>query len=127
MHPVIMRQLAADHIKEMHAKAEEECLARQARRARCRAPSTLWGARTVLVIVTWFLGGSLVFVEETAEDRPAPDLFLGEISHGVAGPWWQVPDLLRSPRPVGVGGHAQDVHVAGADLHHELIRTGDGG
>ena len=39
MHPVIMRQLAADHIKEMHAKAEDERLARQARRARRRAAS----------------------------------------------------------------------------------------
>ena len=27
MHPVIMRQLAADHIKEMQAKAEDEHLA----------------------------------------------------------------------------------------------------
>ena len=40
MHPVIMRQLAADHIGEIHAKAENERLARQARRARRRAPST---------------------------------------------------------------------------------------
>ena len=40
MHPVIMRQLAADHIREKHAKAEDERLARQARRARRRAPST---------------------------------------------------------------------------------------
>lgn len=39
-HPVIMRQLAADHIREMHAKAEHERLAHQARRARRRAPST---------------------------------------------------------------------------------------
>ena len=36
MHPVIMRQLAADRIREMHAKAEDERLARRARR---RAPS----------------------------------------------------------------------------------------
>jgi hypothetical protein len=36
MHPVIMRQLAADHIAEIHAKAEDE---RQARRARRRALS----------------------------------------------------------------------------------------
>ena len=35
-----MRQLAADHIREMHAKAEHERLAHQARRARRRAPST---------------------------------------------------------------------------------------
>ena len=43
MHPVIMRQLAADHIREMHTKAEDERLARQARRARRRAPSTRTG------------------------------------------------------------------------------------
>jgi hypothetical protein len=40
MHPVIMRQLAADHIREMHAKAEDERRARQARR---RAPSMRLG------------------------------------------------------------------------------------
>jgi hypothetical protein len=39
MHPDIMRQLAADHIREMHATAEDERRARQARRARRRAPS----------------------------------------------------------------------------------------
>jgi hypothetical protein len=43
MHPAIMRQFAAEHIREIHAKAEDERLARQARqgrRARRRAPST---------------------------------------------------------------------------------------
>ena len=39
MHPVIMRQVAADHIRETYAKAEDERLARQAYRARRRAPS----------------------------------------------------------------------------------------
>jgi hypothetical protein len=39
MHPVIMRQLAADNFKEMHARAEVRRLAHQARRARRRAPS----------------------------------------------------------------------------------------
>ena len=39
MHPVIMRQLAADRIGELHAKAENERW-RQARRARRRASST---------------------------------------------------------------------------------------
>ncbi len=39
MHPVIMRQLVADRIREIHAKAEDERLARQARRVRRRAPS----------------------------------------------------------------------------------------
>ena len=43
MHPVIMRQLAADRIREMHAKAEDERRARQARRARRHAPSTRLG------------------------------------------------------------------------------------
>ena len=32
MHPVIMRQLAADHISETHARAEDERRAREARR-----------------------------------------------------------------------------------------------
>jgi hypothetical protein len=34
VHPVIMRQLAADHIAEIHAKAEDERLTRHARRPR---------------------------------------------------------------------------------------------
>jgi hypothetical protein len=34
VHPVIMRQLAADHIAERHATAEGERLTRQARQAR---------------------------------------------------------------------------------------------
>ena len=43
MHPVIRRQLAADRIREIHMKAEDERRARQARRARRarrHAPST---------------------------------------------------------------------------------------
>jgi hypothetical protein len=39
VHPVIMRQLAADHIAELHAKADDERLTRPARRAGRRAPS----------------------------------------------------------------------------------------
>jgi hypothetical protein len=34
MHPLIMGQLVADRIREFHAEAENERLARQARRAR---------------------------------------------------------------------------------------------
>ena len=37
MHPVLIRQLAAGHSKEMHAKAEDQHRARQARRARRHA------------------------------------------------------------------------------------------
>jgi len=40
MHPAIMGQLAADHIREIHMKAEDRRLAHQARWARRRAPST---------------------------------------------------------------------------------------
>ena len=40
MHPAITQQLADDHIREMHAKAEDKRLARQARQARRHAPAT---------------------------------------------------------------------------------------
>jgi hypothetical protein len=49
VHPVIMRKLAADHIAELHAKADDERLTRPARRARRarralrRAPSMRLG------------------------------------------------------------------------------------
>jgi hypothetical protein len=39
MHPFIIQQLAADHIRDIHAKAENERLGHQARRARRRAAS----------------------------------------------------------------------------------------
>ena len=39
MHPVIIGQLAADHIRDIHAEAANDRLARRARRARRRAPS----------------------------------------------------------------------------------------
>jgi hypothetical protein len=39
MHPVITQQLVADHIREIHARAEAERLARQARRPQRRTPS----------------------------------------------------------------------------------------
>jgi hypothetical protein len=44
MHPVIMRQLAADHIAEMHAKAEVQRLAHAApvhRRSRTAGPKQI--------------------------------------------------------------------------------------
>ncbi len=40
MHPVIIQQLAADRIKEMHATAAEKRRAHDARQARRRAAST---------------------------------------------------------------------------------------
>jgi hypothetical protein len=42
-----------------------------------------------------------------------------EVRDPVAEVHKEVPDLLGGPRPVRVGGHAGDVHVAGADLHDE--------
>jgi len=36
----------------------------------------------------------------------------------------EIADLLGGPRPVRVRGHAEDVHVAGADLDHEESSTG---
>jgi hypothetical protein len=30
-------------------------------------------------------------------------------------------DLLGGPRPVWVGGHAEDLHIAGANLDHEEV------
>lgn len=39
MHPVIRQQLVAEHIREIHARAEAERRSRQARRPRRRAPS----------------------------------------------------------------------------------------
>jgi hypothetical protein len=38
MHPVIIGQLAADHIREIHAKAEDERRGRRARRTRRPRP-----------------------------------------------------------------------------------------
>ncbi|MGH3154547.1 MAG: hypothetical protein ACRDOB_28015 [Streptosporangiaceae bacterium] len=40
MHPVIMKQLAADRIREIHRQADDERRARQAPQARRHAPST---------------------------------------------------------------------------------------
>src|SRR5690242_6160735 len=69
-----------------------------------------------------FLGGSLVFVEETAKDRSALDLFLGEISHGVAGPWWLELECTVRSSPVVVPdvlGH-HDAQVPFAEDQHPI-------
>ena len=42
-----------------------------------------------------------------------------EVGGAVAEVHQQVADLLGGPRAVRVRGHAEDVHVAGADFHHE--------
>jgi hypothetical protein len=58
-------------------------------------------------------------VERRAElPGPVPDQE-PEVRRPVTKVHQEVPDLLRSPWPVRVGGHAEDVHVTGADLHHE--------
>src|SRR6266498_2075834 len=42
-----------------------------------------------------------------------------ELVGAVAQGHEQIPGLLDGPRPVRVGGYAEDVHVAAADLEHE--------
>ena len=37
-------------------------------------------------VLTWFLGGSLVLVDEAAEDRMTLDPPLGQVGDGVVGP-----------------------------------------
>ncbi len=46
----------------------------------------LWGFRTRSLVLTWALCGSLVFVDEAAEDGPSLDSFLGEVDGRVVGP-----------------------------------------
>jgi hypothetical protein len=42
-----------------------------------------------------------------------------ELCGAIAEIHQKIPDLLHGPGPVGVRGHADDVGVSGADLHHE--------
>ena len=67
MHPVIMRQLAGDHLAELHAKAEDERLTRRARRA-CRA-----GRRAPSMRLRLSLRGTLSYDDPRldAGQRPA--------------------------------------------------------
>jgi hypothetical protein len=61
MYPVITQQLVADHIREIHARAEAERRARQARRPRCRAPS---------IRLSGVVAGVLGVVPTFGEQRP---------------------------------------------------------
>jgi len=63
MHPVIMRQLSADHISETHTRAEDERRAREARRPRCRAPA---------LRLSGVLASVLGVVHPFGDLRPAP-------------------------------------------------------
>jgi len=63
MHPVIMRQLAADHISETHARAEDERRARPARRARRRTP---------VIRLSGVVAGVLSVVHAFGDLRPPP-------------------------------------------------------
>jgi hypothetical protein len=62
MHPLIRQQLLAEHIREIHARAEADRRARQARRPRRRAPSIRLGG-----VVAAVLG----VVHTFGEQRPA--------------------------------------------------------
>jgi hypothetical protein len=57
---------------------------------------------------------------ECVGDLPGPVAHqVPEVRSAITQVHQQVADLLRGPRPVRVRGHAEDVHVAGADLHDE--------
>ena len=62
MHPVITQQLAADHIREIHVRAEAERRARQAYRPRRRTPSIRLGG---------VIAAALGVVRTSGEQRPA--------------------------------------------------------
>ena len=49
-------------------------------------PASLWGSRTRPPVLTWALGGSLVFADKAAKDGPTPDSLLGEVGGRVVGP-----------------------------------------
>jgi hypothetical protein len=59
---------------------------RLARRPPAWKDADLWGFITPPLVLTWALCGSLVFVDEVAEDGPTLDPRLGEIGHRVVGP-----------------------------------------
>ena len=42
-----------------------------------------------------------------------------ELGGAIAQIYQKVPDLLPGPQPVRVGGHGEDVHIAGLDFHDE--------
>ena len=54
-------------------------------------------------MLTWALCGSLVLVDEAAEDRPALDPLLGEVGGRMIGPGWAELPAAMGPPPVVVG------------------------
>src|SRR6201982_3499816 len=63
----------------------------------------LRGSRTRPPLLTWALCGWLVFVDEAAEDGPAPDPLVGKIGDWVVGAGWlELAASMRSP-PVVMG------------------------
>jgi len=82
-------------------------------------PERLWGCRTRR---PGLLCGSLVFVDEAAEDRLALDPFLGEIGYGVVRPGWlELERAVRSSPVVvpGILGH-HDTQVSLAENQHPV-------
>ena len=60
----------------------------------------LWGFRTRPLVSTCALCGSLVFVDEAAEDWPTLDPRLGEVGHRVVGPGWAKLEAAWGRRPL---------------------------
>jgi hypothetical protein len=92
MHPVITQQLVSAHIREIHAKADTERLARQARRPRRRAPS---------IRLSGVVAGMLGVVHTFGEQRSAL--------------------MRRGNRLYKNGGALQDVRVGPAEEGEELL------
>ena len=92
MHPVITQQLVSAHIREIHAKAETERLAHQARRPRRRAPS---------IRLSGVVAGMLGVVPTFGEQRSAL--------------------VRRGDRLYKNGGTLPDVRVGPAEEGEELL------
>ena len=60
----------------------------------------LWGSRIRPPVLTWDLGGPLIFADEAAEDGPALDPRLGEVGDRVVGPGRTELTAAMGPPPV---------------------------
>ena len=97
------------------------------------------GFQNSAAVLTWDLGGPLIFADEAAEDRPALYPRLGEVGGRVVGPGRVELAAAMGPSSVVVGhilgqdrpqmSLAEDQHPVG-DLcpggEHESFRTGVG-
>jgi hypothetical protein len=60
----------------------------------------LWGSGTRPSVLIWLLCGSLVFVDEAAEDGPTLDPLPGKVGDRVVGPGWLELEAAMGRRPL---------------------------